>query len=97
MNGLCLFLLWEQEVPGSNPGAPTDLSTRPPTLLRMVSSYLPKQPVIRAILIFLVAFGVYATVVKILGGSDMGFGGGAAVGAVLAVLDYRRSVAARSL
>jgi len=25
VNGLCLFLLWEQEVPGSNPGAPTGL------------------------------------------------------------------------
>lgn len=60
-------------------------------LYAMLAKCLPEQPVIRATLIFLVAFGVYAAVVKVLGGgSGMGFGGGAVVGALLAFLDHKR-------
>ncbi len=55
----------------------------------MITRFLPEQPVIRAAIIILVAFAVYAVVAKTLGGSGMGLGGGAVVGAMLAFIDFR--------
>lgn len=57
----------------------------------MINSLLPRNPFVRAALIFLGSLSVYALIARFVFDGSIGPGGGVVVGALLAVLDLRRA------
>lgn len=56
----------------------------------MIDKYLPANPVVRAILIFVLSVALYALLAHFVFDDGIGVGGGIALGVFLVFFDYRK-------